>query len=146
MTLMNIYILYSYQIPIQSWINNFQGCLQYSLVMNSVDGIVLENSCCSFWISLKKVKIVLLIWPWEWMLWFEELLCSFISDISVDNFWSWNFFFYIPLKTLYFFINKLEIRFLWQRTLRFSYTYSVPIYKSLFIFDDKMVKHCHHHS
>ena len=72
----------------------------------------------------------------------EELICSLILAICYYNFLllrtkNNNDSYYSKLFDL--FNNKPKITFLWWQTLRFSYSYYVPIDTSLCIFDNKIV-------
>ena len=48
MNLLNMYVLFSYHISHQHWINPFQECRKYILKMNYVDGLVGMRSCHLF--------------------------------------------------------------------------------------------------
>ena len=51
MTLQRMCVLSLYQINLKHWITTFQECKKCLLVMNDVDGLVGEKSCCCFCIS-----------------------------------------------------------------------------------------------
>ena len=59
MALLKMYVLFSYQISYQCWINPFQECQQYSSVINDVNGWVGVRSCnCFLPVLLPKLTII----------------------------------------------------------------------------------------
>ena len=91
---------------------------------------------------LPKLTIIYLIWSWELILWFENLMCLLIWDICDDSFLSLitknnnDTCHSIPFDL---FNNKSQIIFLLWCTIRFTVSCSDPEDISSWLFYGKMV-------